>query len=191
MKRKHDILLGCLILLVIVVRWGAVAADRDGDADETVTEAPFHSVKRPAAAAFTSKDRAFFGAPPPVPHFWLTEDDNKSCLQCHAREFRIEKRHQPIRPVPHSEYSQCMQCHVRGNRPDVKPFVETGFVGLGLPGKGQRAHPLAPPTIPHPTLLRDNCLACHGPTGGYTEIRTTHPHRTQCRQCHVAEDAAR
>ncbi len=132
-------------------------------------------------------DRAFFGAPPPIRHAGIIASErNTDCLQCHAKENRIEMRHQAIAPVPHAEFSQCTQCHVKAN-PAVKPFrTENTFVGLDLPGKGSRAHSLAPPTVPHKTFMRGNCIACHGPTGLW-RIKSPHPYRTQCVQCHAAE----
>ena len=132
-------------------------------------------------------DRAFFGAPPVIVHRGIiTSERNTDCLQCHAKENRIERRHQAIAPVPHAEYSQCTQCHVKAD-PSAAPFRTTNtFVGLDLPGKGSRAHPLAPPTVPHKTFMRDNCLSCHGPTGLW-RIKSKHPHRSQCLQCHAPE----
>ena len=71
--------------------------------------------------------------------------------------------------------------------PPIKPFRSTNtFIGLDLPGKGSRAHALAPPTTPHKTFMRENCLSCHGPTGNW-RIKTKHPYRTQCLQCHAPE----
>jgi len=132
--------------------------------------------------------RAFFGAPPPVPHFLLSERSSRYCLQCHALENRIEKRQQAIAPVPHAEFSECMQCHVAGNDPSVTPFRENDFLGLDFPGKGSRANDYAPPTIPHKTYMRENCLSCHGVTGDFA-IKSPHPIRSQCGQCHAPEAA--
>jgi nitrate reductase cytochrome c-type subunit len=133
-----------------------------------------------------SANRAYWGAPPPMPHnFPDPRDDGRACLACHARETRIEKRQQAIAPVPHAEFSQCQQCHVpKGDGSSV--FRESGFVGLDYPGKGMRAHPYAPPTIPHKTFLRENCLSCHGPAGKQ-RIASPHPARSQCQQCHVSD----
>jgi nitrate reductase cytochrome c-type subunit len=140
-----------------------------------------------------ARNRAFWGAPPPMPHsFPRPQDDGRACLECHAREDRIEKRQQSIVPVPHAEFSQCQQCHVPllgelvelGTK--VEPFRPTTFVGLDNPGKGTRAHPFAPPTIPHKTYMRDNCLSCHGPEGKQ-KIASPHPYRSQCQQCHVPD----
>lgn len=132
-------------------------------------------------------DRAFFGAPPVIVHRGIvTQGRGNNCLQCHAKENRIEHRHQAIAPVPHAEYTQCTQCHVKGD-PEAKPFGKGNqFVGLDFPGKGSRAYPTAPPTVPHKNFMRENCMTCHGPTGNW-RIKTSHPYRTQCTQCHVPE----
>jgi cytochrome c-type protein NapB len=66
-------------------------------------------------------------------------------------------------------------------------FAENSFVGLPQDLRsGGRLHPLAPPTIPHKTFMRENCTACHSGAAAREEIRTSHPERTRCRQCHVA-----
>ena len=138
----------------------------------------------PVGSAITI-DRAFWGAPPPMPH-GFTEERGGDCLMCHARETRIEKRQQAIAPVPHAEYASCQQCHVDGSDVELEVFRENLFVGLDYPGKGTRAHDYAPPTIPHKTFMRDNCLSCHGPSGKQ-KIATPHPYRSQCQQCHVSD----
>jgi cytochrome c-type protein NapB len=33
--------------------------------------------------------------------------------------------------------------------------------------------------------MRENCAACHAGPAAREEIRTSHPERTRCRQCHV------
>jgi cytochrome c-type protein NapB len=58
------------------------------------------------------------------------------------------------------------------------------FAGTKGPEKGLRAWPGAPPTIPHPTNMRGECLSCHGPDGK-VGMRSSHPWRVSCRQCHV------
>jgi len=122
----------------------------------------------PVGSAITS-DRAFWGAPPPMPHGFV-EERRSDCLTCHARETRIS----------------CQQCHVDGSDAELEVFRENLFVGLDFPGKGTRAHDYAPPTIPHKTFMRDNCLSCHGPSGKQ-KIATPHPYRSQCQQCHVSD----
>ena len=131
-------------------------------------------------------DRAFWGAPPVMPHTFAGDLDGKYCLTCHAQENRIEKRQQAIAPVPHAEFSQCQQCHVNGSDKTVTEFGETLFVGLDFPGKGSRANDYAPPTMPHKKFMRENCLSCHGPAGKQ-KIATPHPYRSQCQQCHVPD----
>lgn len=133
--------------------------------------------------------RAFLGAPPPMPHSFAGQRDSRACLECHARQTRIERRQQAIAPVPHAEFTQCQQCHVNGSAPPSAPFRENSFVGLDDPGKGTRAFPGAPPTMPHKAFMRENCLSCHGPAGKQ-RIATPHPFRSQCQQCHVS-DASR
>ena len=34
-------------------------------------------------------------------------------------------------------------------------------------------------------IIDQNCLSCHTGPGSREEIRTTHPERTRCMQCHV------
>lgn len=133
------------------------------------------------------KDRAFWGAPPPIPHRLKSERNSASCLECHSLERRVALRQRATAPVPHAEFSQCLQCHVEGyiGRKEA-PWVENRFVGLGQPGPGARAHEFAPPTVPHQVFLRENCLSCHGPKGD-TPLQTAHPERSQCLQCHVPE----
>ncbi len=132
------------------------------------------------------KDRAFWGAPPPMPHSFTKEWDDASCLNCHAAETNIAKRQQAISPIPHGFLSQCQQCHVRGLPTEESFFRESAFVGLGAPGKGSRATDVSPPTIPHHTFMRENCLSCHGPAGEQ-RVTTPHPYRSQCQQCHVPQ----
>ena len=131
-------------------------------------------------------DRAFWGAPPPMPHGFTREWDTESCLRCHAITNDISRRHQALSPIPHAVLSQCQQCHVRQVDSEDDLFVLSEFIGVGFPGKGSRATPVAPPTIPHQTFMRENCNSCHGPAGEQ-RIVTPHPYRSQCRQCHVSD----
>jgi len=95
-------------------------------------------------------------------------------------------------PSPHeltggmSDMSRCRQCHVfSGNAPE---FVGNSFVGLRQDLRsGRRQNPFAPPVMPHLALMRENCLACHTGPSAREEIRTTHPDRGRCRQCHLEQ----
>jgi nitrate/TMAO reductase-like tetraheme cytochrome c subunit len=63
--------------------------------------------------------------------------------------------------------------------------VENTFQGLKQPEDGSRANVVAPPTMPHRSTLREDCLSCHSPESPYESLRTPHPDRKSCRQCHV------
>lgn len=175
---------GALVLALI----GASLVKGDNNTTESASRdfSPV-SVKSEGAASIVEAvtDRAFWGAPPPMPHGFTREWDAKNCLNCHANKNDISKRQQAISPMPHAFLSQCQQCHVRNDDLKADLFVLSDFIGTGFPGKGSRATPVSPPTIPHQTFMRENCVSCHGPSGEQ-RIETPHPYRSQCRQCHVS-----
>lgn len=152
--------------------------------DFTVPEAD-----RERAREERAKRRAFDGAPPVVPHP-IVQDASAACLACHGPGLVIKDRVAPR--ISHDPYASCTQCHV----PNSGPPVSTAWTPLADPltrnlftagpgfGRGDRAWPEAPPTIPHPTAMRSDCLSCHGPTGLFG-LRTPHPDRQSCTQCHV------
>jgi nitrate reductase (cytochrome), electron transfer subunit len=133
--------------------------------------------------------RAFDGAPPVVPHP-IPQDSTASCLACHATGLAIKDRMAP--KISHAHYGSCTQCHVpaeTGPRITSDPVLlaaltDNVFLGASAPTKGERASPGAPPTIPHTTLMRSDCNSCHGATGLYG-LRTPHPDRQSCTQCHA------
>jgi cytochrome c-type protein NapB len=133
--------------------------------------------------------RAFDGAPPLVPHP-IAQDSTAACLACHGPGLVIKDK--VASKLSHAAYTSCTQCHVPsvGTRMPIQevalrqPLTENQFTGLNAPLKGARAWPLAPPTIPHPTWMRSDCMSCHGPQGLYG-LRTPHPDRQSCQQCHV------
>lgn len=130
--------------------------------------------------------RAFPGAPPVIPHPLLEDRTigGKGCLGCHRDGGFVPslKAYAPV--TPHPDLENCRQCHV----PQEK---ETLFAGgnkwekISAPMVKQEAMPGAPPPIPHSLQMRGNCVACHGGPGAVAEIRTPHPERSNCRQCHV------
>ena len=155
--------------------------------------------------------RAYQGAPPRVPH-GLTADELRttSCNTCHEHG-GYSQRFGAYAPVtPHPEQAACLQCHATdaavvgvalpGRRPDDScrqchaPAAPRASVRL--PGWAPAAWPerLArdglPAPIPHDLGMRGTCLACHMGPGAVAEIRTTHPERADCRQCHVAASPA-
>lgn len=132
--------------------------------------------------------RAYDGAPPTVPHP-IDQHTAKSCMQCHAESTRIGDVVAPA--ISHPQYTSCIQCHVSseglGSRWNTSEFdLHTGsqFRGNFAELKGTRAYPDSPPTIPHKVAMRQNCMSCHG-TLGTSPIRTSHPDRQSCTQCHV------
>lgn len=133
--------------------------------------------------------RAYEGAPPVIPH----EAFGASCTECHrpAGPELAELGYAP--PSPHGmtagmELARCRQCHVFQHTEGV--WRSNTFEGLSRPPvPAPRAHPLAPPVIPHPVYMREDCLACHDGAAAREEIRTTHPERARCRQCHVEQQS--
>ena len=166
-------LLGSSILMGACDDSGQVAVpDRDGAVKSTAT--------------VRAARRAYDGAPPTIPHVLF----GMGCSACHnARGLAVpDVGFAPASPhagtAAVGETARCRQCHVLRTTDDV--FVKSEFVGLaqGLQS-GARATTGAPPTIPHRRLMRENCLACHDGAGAREEIRTSHPERMRCRQCHV------
>jgi len=129
--------------------------------------------------------RAYDGAPPRVPHT-IDERGTSACLACHVDGFVVAGRIAPR--MSHPLYQNCTQCHVSVEAPwalEPAPDISAGnsFVGLG-PSPGTRFMPGAPPVMPHSLWMRDTCASCHGPLGP-PGLRTTHPERQSCEQCHA------
>ena len=134
--------------------------------------------------------RAYDGAPPRIPHpipaFGALE-----CVVCHRDGLRLDGRVAP--PMSHRELGSCVQCHVpdEGEMPGARlgggPPLESTFAGRPSPERGVRAWPVAPPQIPHSTLMRERCDSCHGVWA--SALRTTHPERGSCTQCHAPSGA--
>jgi cytochrome c-type protein NapB len=134
--------------------------------------------------------RAYDGAPPTIPHA-VHQQDASACLACHGRALEIGNLRANF--PSHHPMSSCNQCHVPNESPVPGGLLPNALPVAhveGLPPRrGERAWGGAPPVIPHPTFLRERCMSCHGPTGN-DPIRTTHPWRQSCTQCH-APDAER
>jgi cytochrome c-type protein NapB len=140
---------------------------------------------RASALARRRERRAYDGAPPTIPHK-ISQLSAADCVACHSAGLTLADKRAP--KPPHAYYAGCTQCHVvdRDPRPaaPVKPLSGNVFAGLESPTRGARAWFGAPPTIPHPTLMRGECNSCHGP-GGRAGMRTPHPERQGCQQCHT------
>lgn len=136
------------------------------------------------ALAERAENRAYDGAPPVIPHA-IDQQRCAACLACHATGIRVAGHRASV--ISHRIYQNCTQCHAPTFSDIGSGRIETDnrFVGLNSPVRGTRAWPGAPPTIPHPTHMRENCDGCHG-VAGLNPLRTTHPARRACRQCHSA-----
>jgi len=139
----------------------------------------------PTAGALRAERRAYDGAPPTIPH----PDPGAACDACHDADGQsVGAKVAPASPHAGTGVAdrtqRCRQCHVFATTDAL--FVGSEFIGLPQSLRpAARATPGAPPTIPHRILMRERCLACHGGIGARPEIRTSHPERGRCRQCHV------
>jgi nitrate reductase (cytochrome), electron transfer subunit len=173
-----------------------------------------HAHRRPDAhprtlATFRAL-RAYPGAPPRVPH-GLTPDEFRGtmCNTCHERGGYSQRFGAYVPLVPHPELTSCLQCHatdvalVGVALPDRRPDAlcnqchsvarnrrsehDSDWRPAPWP-QLSRAADGTPPEIPHDLQLRGNCLACHMGPAAVAEIRTSHPERSNCRQCHLARE---
>ena len=147
---------------------------------------PGHPDANKTPAVERAARRLFDGAPPTIPHAAL----GAACVSCHDAEGMAVEDLGFAPPSPHeatpgmSALSRCQQCHVFAGA--TEPLVANAFVGLEQDlRRGPRLNPLSPPVLPHPVLMRENCAACHDGPAAREEIRTSHPERVRCQQCHV------
>jgi nitrate reductase (cytochrome), electron transfer subunit len=152
--------------------------------------------------------RAYPGAPPRVPHGLTTEEVmGGRCNTCHERGGYSPRFGAYVPVTPHPELHGCLQCHptdaaiVGVPLPDARPDATCRQCHApasrmaGEPGLDWRPAPWpelagirrdgTPPDIPHDLQLRGDCVACHAGPGAVAEIRTSHPERANCRQCHL------
>jgi nitrate reductase cytochrome c-type subunit len=147
-------------------------------------DVPDEQIKTPATVR--AEWRAYDGAPPVIPHPFF----GMACISCHTSTGMEVPGTGFAPPMPHemtggiSAIGNCRQCHVFRESDEV--FVANDFVGLRQDLRpGARYYGGAPPVMPHPVFMRENCLACHSGPAAREEIRTSHPERVNCRQCHV------
>jgi cytochrome c-type protein NapB len=153
--------------------------------------------------------RAYPSAPPRIPH-GLTPDETRTggCKTCHERGGYSQRFGAYVPVTPHPEMGMCLQCHVgdaqlmanplpatdpnarcrQCHAPGVRRWRDSSLDWTPLPWPELPAKTGAPPPIPHSLQLRGNCLACHSAPSAVAEIRTPHPERSNCRQCHVEEN---
>ena len=132
------------------------------------------------------RTRAFDGAPPVVPHR-VEHQSAQSCLVCHRDGMQLGN--QIATKISHPHFANCLGCHVEqaGSLPLVINAEAPAnlFAGLLRAGPGTRAMPGAPPSIPHTTHLRGDCMSCHGLIAR-PGLRTTHRWLQNCVQCHAS-----
>jgi cytochrome c-type protein NapB len=156
--------------------------------------------------------RGYPGAPPRIPHP-LTADEfrTSACRTCHERGGFSVRFAAYVPVTPHPERGICLQCHVGvdsvigASAPNPNPNARcpqchgpSGGAPLPearvtwsttvWPQLPRLTTDRDPPPIPHDLQFRENCLTCHAGPGAVAEIRTTHPERANCRQCHVTLD---
>jgi nitrate reductase (cytochrome), electron transfer subunit len=143
--------------------------------------------QRQASIGHRATRRAYHGAPPVIPHV-IDEQSSTACLACHEKGILVAGRIASM--ISHPPYASCPQCHVPAlpRLHHLENGWENSFSGLSSPGRGSRVWAGAPPTIPHFTWMRQGCASCHGVTG-LPGLRTPHPQRPNCQQCHVSESA--
>ena len=174
--------------------------------------APSDAPRRPAAHRRTLSMyrslRAFPGAPPRVPHgLQAGEYRGTRCNACHERGGWVERFASYAPLTPHPELADCLQCHLpddamvgvappRPGTDDVClqchvagggaiPELPLAWEPAAWPRVGAGGASGTPPPIPHGLEMRGNCLACHAGPAAVEEVRTLHPERADCRQCHV------
>ncbi len=156
--------------------------------------------------------RAYEGAPPRIPHP-LTADEFRTdaCRTCHERGGYSVRFSAYVPLTPHPERGICLQCHVgedavlgvaeASRNPNsrcplchgpsggpVRAAASATWPTTVWPRLSPKTPDRAPPPVPHDLQYRQNCLTCHAGPAAVAEIRTTHPERANCRQCHVLLD---
>ena len=155
--------------------------------------------------------RAFPGAPPRIPHN-LSADEFRTdaCRTCHQRGGFSVRFSAYVPVTPHPERGICLQCHVgvdsvigaltpsadpnarcpmcHGSSGTVRPEASLTWETTVWPRLPALIRDQDPPPIPHDLRFRENCLTCHAGPAAVAELRTRHPDRAGCRQCHLVLD---
>jgi len=136
-----------------------------------------------AALADRAANRAYDGAPPTIPHP-VESQSSKWCLACHEGGLKVGER--VASRISHRHFANCTQCHVQQSMvlAHDDTLLENAFSGVKRSGPGERANLGAPPTMPHHSFMRENCMSCHGLVTR-PGLRTTHPWFANCTQCHA------
>jgi cytochrome c-type protein NapB len=152
--------------------------------------------------------RAYPGAPPRIPHGLTPAETRRGgCKTCHERGGYSQRFGAYVPLTPHPDFGECLQCHVgdaqlmsnplpssdpnarcrQCHAPGSRRWRDSSLAWSPMPWPAVIASSAGdpPPPIPHDLDLRGNCLACHSAPSAVAEIRTPHPERANCRQCHV------
>lgn len=130
---------------------------------------------------------AYDGAPPTIPHA-VDQSGAPACLACHEAGMRVEQK--LASAMGHQTFTNCLQCHT--TRDAALPVSQllvhsvsesSSFVGMTSAGPGSRAWLGAPPQMPHRSFMRERCVSCHGVWAD--GLKSTHPYRQSCNQCHA------
>jgi len=152
--------------------------------------------------------RAYPGAPPRIPHGLTPAETRRGgCKTCHERGGYSQRFGAYVPVTPHPDFGECLQCHVgdaplmanplptsdpnvrcrQCHAPGARRWRDSSLDWEPMPWpaviRSSAGDP--PPPIPHDLELRGNCLACHSAPSAVAEIRTPHPERANCRQCHI------
>jgi cytochrome c-type protein NapB len=181
-SRSRTARAGVIVCTTVAIAFAAGACARGGVADRGANK---------SAATVRAERRAYDGAPPVAPH----AEFGMSCVQCHNLRGMDVPEVGFAPPSPHeltdgmSALSRCRQCHVF--QQTTTEFAASTFAPLRQDLRsGQRLSDLSPPVMPHKLLMRENCSACHTGPAAREEIRTPHPDRVRCMQCHVPQRTA-
>ncbi len=155
-------------------------------------QVPLDADQLAVALKARAERRAYDGAPPTIPHE-IDQLSVAACMSCHSTESTLSIGTKRPATISHPYFSNCTQCHVPANglrrfteAENARLAVANFFQGRTPPGLGTRAYAGAPPTVPHPLWMRQNCMSCHGPAREHA-IRTSHPSRQNCLQCHAPD----
>ncbi|HUL70322.1 MAG TPA: hypothetical protein VLT17_08845 [Gemmatimonadales bacterium] len=173
-------------------------------------EQPRERQAHPRTAATYRFLRAYPGAPPRIPHALRPEEfRTDACRTCHRRGGYSIRFAAYVPVTPHPERGICLQCHVGEDSLMAIPVAAADPNSRcpqchGPSGGTPKASATLtwstsvwpqipattpdqdPPAIPHDLQFRENCLTCHSGPAAVAQIRTKHPERANCRQCHLA-----
>lgn len=172
--------------------WSFTLENLPSEAVALEDQKPLSSGELAAALVARAERRAFDGAPPTVPHE-IDQLSSAACIVCHGTDATLRIGEKRPAVISHPYYSNCTQCHVPADGlrrltedETSRLIVASAFEGREPAGLGTRAYVGAPPTVPHPLWMRQNCTSCHGPSREHA-IRTSHPSRQNCLQCHAPD----